>query len=100
MIVLMGRLTINPRVIKTYEADVKKLSKKVLNEDGCLYYSLVVEDREKATVSVSEMWRDESALFVHWGQAWVTGFMEKYGSSVTSDTLQMYDASNQRDLPS
>lgn len=100
MIILMGRLTIKPDVAKAYSEDVEDMSKKVVAEDGCLYYSLVVEDAEKGIVSVSEIWRDEPALFVHWGQPWVTEFLEKYGSAVTGSTLQMYDGSNQRDLPS
>lgn len=99
MISIIGRLNINPAVMVDYAKDVKALSEKVVAEDGCHYYSLVVEDAKKGIVSIAELWRDEPALFVHWGQPWVTEFMEKYGAEVTGSTLKMYDTNNERDLP-
>ena len=86
MITIIGRLNIEPAVMENYDRDVKELSSKVVKEDGCHFYSLVVEDKEPA-------------LFVHWGQPWVTDFMEKYGAKVTGSTLKMYDTTNERDLP-
>lgn len=100
MITIIGRLNIEPAGMENYDRDVKELSSKVIKEDGCHFYSLVVEDKENGVVTIAEIWRDEPALFVHWGQPWVTDFMEKYGAKVTGSTLKMYDTTNERDLPS
>ena len=99
MISIIGRLILNPDVMKTYASDASALSERVVKEVGCVFYSLLVEDIENGIVSIAEIWRDEPALFVHWGQPWVTAFMEKYGAEVTSSTLKLYDLSNERDLP-
>ena len=99
MISIVGRLTLNPQIMKNYSSDAAVLSKKATKEDGCVFYSLLVEDLDKGIVSIAEIWRDEAALFVHWGQLWVTEFMEKYGAQVTGSALKLYDLSNQRDLP-
>ena len=99
MISIVGRLTLNPEIMTIYASDAAAMSEDVVKEDGCVFYSLLVEDFEKGVVCVSEIWRDEPALFVHWGRPWVTAFMEKYGAQVTGSTLKLYDLSNERDLP-
>lgn len=99
MISIIGRLALNPETMKTYSSDAAALNKKVAIEDGCVFYSLLVENLDEGIVSVAEIWRDEAALFVHWDQPWVTAFMEKYGAQVTGSTLKLYDLSNERDLP-
>ncbi len=100
MISIVGRLTLNPATMTAYTSDAAAMSEEVVKEDGCIFYSLLVEDTENGIVSIAEIWRDEPALFVHWSQPWVTAFMEKYGSQVTGSTLKLYDVSNERDLPS
>lgn len=99
MISVIGRLTLNPEALKTYTSDAAALNEKVVKEDGCIFYSLLVEDIDKGIVSIAEIWRDEPSIFVHWGQPWVVAFMEKYGAQVTGSTLRLYDLSNERDLP-
>lgn len=99
MISIVGRLTLNPEIMKNYSSDASVMSEDVVKEDGCVFYSLLVEDLDNGIVCVTEIWRDEPSLFIHWGQPWVTSFMEKYGEHVTGSTLKLYDLSNERDLP-
>ncbi len=99
MIAVIGRLTMNPDIMDTYESDLAVMIPKVLTEDGCHYYALHVEDKVKGTVAVTEMWRNEAALLAHFGQPWIVEFMEKYGSAVLGSTLKVYDLADERDLP-
>jgi len=99
MLLVLGRLTINPDVIDDYEADLTKMIPKVLTEDGCRYYSLVIENKDKGIVSVSELWDDEAALLKHFTQPWIVDFVTKFGAQIQASTLKVFDASNERDLP-
>lgn len=99
MLLLLGRLTINPDVMDEYEAAVAAMSPKVLKEDGCAYYSLTVEDKTAGVVAVAELWRDEAALLHHFTQPWILDFLTKFQSHVVDSTIRAYDAENERDLP-
>lgn len=100
MIGIMGTLTMTAEAMKTYTADMNAMVEEVRAEDGCVFYSVLVENHEAGLVSISEIWRDEAAWAVHFQQPWTTAFFEKYGPQMIGSTLQMYDMSNQRDLPS
>ena len=54
MITIIGRLNIEPAVMENYDRDVKELSSKVIKEDGCHFYSLVVEDKENGGESMKQ----------------------------------------------
>ena len=68
MIFVAGTMTMNPEIIDDFKAEVAAMVDKVRAEDGCLHYSLLVEDADKGLVNVLEKWRDDDALLVHFGQ--------------------------------
>ena len=65
MIFVAGTMTMNPEIIDDFKAEVAAMVDKVRAEDGCLHYSLLVEDADKGLVNVLEKWRDDDALLVH-----------------------------------
>lgn len=101
MIFVAGVMTINPAVIKDFEQDVAAMRPKVLEEEGCHHYSLLVEDGAAGTVNVHEVWEDDDALKVHFGMPWIAAFFAKYVGHMTASTVQIYDVVGPpRPLPS
>lgn len=99
MFFISGTMTMNPDVIDDMVADVAAMADTVRAEDGCLHYSLLVEDKAAGLVNVVEMWRDDEALAVHFNQPHITSFFGKYFPEMRDSTLKIYDISGERPLP-
>ena len=100
MIFVQGTMNMEPSCIADFATDVAVMRQKVLTEDGCLFYSLLVEDAATGLVNVIEQWRDEDALLVHFTMPWIGEFMEKYGHQMLASTVQVFDiAGDARPLP-
>lgn len=101
MIFVAGDMTINPAVIDDFVKDVAVMRPKVLTEDGCTHYSLLIENAATGLVNVTEQWRDDAALGVHFTMPWIAEFFAKYGPQMTASSVQIYDiAGSARPLPS
>jgi quinol monooxygenase YgiN len=100
MIFVQGTMNMEPACIPGFVADVAVMRGKVLAEDGCHFYSLLVEDAATGLVNVIEQWRDEDALLVHFTMPWIGEFMAKYGAKMLASTVQIFDIDgNPRPLP-
>jgi len=99
MFFISGTMTMNPDVIDNMVADVAAMVDTVRAEDGCLHYSLLVEDKAAGLVNVVEMWRDDDALGVHFSQPHITAFFAKYFPEMRDSTLKIYDIAGERPLP-
>jgi quinol monooxygenase YgiN len=100
MIFVQGTMNMNPAIIPEFTADVAAMRPKVLTEDGCQYYSLLVEDAATGLVNVIEQWSDDDALKVHFTMPWVSGFFAKYVGHMQASTVQVFDiAGVPRPLP-
>ena len=101
MIFVQGTMNMEPLCIPDFITDVKIMREKVLTEDGCHFYSLLVEDAATGLVNVIETWRDEDALLVHFTMPWIGEFMGKYGAKMIASTVQVFDITGDpRPLPS
>lgn len=100
MIFVAGTMMMNPAIIDDFEKRVADMVEDVRAEDGCLHYSLLVEDKATGKVNVMEMWRDDDALAVHFTQPWIAAFFETFGGEMLDSTVQIYDISGSRPLPS
>lgn len=101
MIFVQGTMNMEPNCIPDFVKDVASMREKVLCEDGCLFYSLLVEDAETGLVNVVEQWRDDDALLKHFTMPWIGDFMGRYGNKMMASTVQIYDISGDaRPLPS
>jgi quinol monooxygenase YgiN len=100
MIFVQGTMTMDPAIIDQFVVDVAEMCPKVLTEDGCLHYSLLVEDAATGLVNVIEQWRDDDALKVHFTMPWISGFFAKYVGHMQASTVQIFDiAGAPRPLP-
>jgi quinol monooxygenase YgiN len=100
MIFVQGTMNMEPACIPEFERDVAEMTSKVKAEDGCHFYSLLVEDAATGLVNVVEQWRDDEALGVHFTMPWIAEFFGKYGPKMQASTIQIFDiAGLPRPLP-
>jgi quinol monooxygenase YgiN len=100
MIFVQGTMHMDPACIADFKADVAAMIDKVRAEDGCLHYSILVEDEATGFVQVIEKWRDDAALGVHFTQPWIGTFFGTYGAKMLASTVQIHDISGTpRPLP-
>jgi quinol monooxygenase YgiN len=100
MIFVAGTLTMDSKNVEEFDRDVKTMLKKVRAEDGCLHYSLLVEDAGAGVVNVVERWESDAALANHLKQPWIVTFFNKHGPRMTGMDVHIYDiAGGPRALP-
>ena len=99
MIFVAGTMDINPAVIPGFVRDVAAMVDRVRAEDGCLHYSLLVEDAGTGVVNVMEQWADDAALIVHLQQPWIADFAGKYMGEMRASTVRVFDIAGERPLP-
>ncbi len=99
MIFVAGTMMMNPAIIDEFETRVAEMQEQVRAENGCLHYSLLVEDKATGKVNVMEIWEDDDALGVHFTQPWIGAFFERFSPEMLDSTVQIYDISGTRPLP-
>lgn len=100
MIFVQGTMNMEPACIVEFQSDVADMLEKIRAEDGCLHYSILLEDASTGLVQVVEQWRDDNALHVHFTMPWVSSFFAKYGPKMQASTVQIFDiAGSPRPLP-
>jgi quinol monooxygenase YgiN len=100
MIFVQGTMNMEPACIPDFIADVAAMLDRVRSEDGCLYYSLLIENSATGLVNVIEQWRDDAALKQHFTMPWIATFFARYGPKMLASTVQVFDiAGAPRPLP-
>lgn len=100
MIFVQGTMNMEPACIPEFVNDVAAMRGKVLAEDGCFHYSLLIEDAQTGLVNVIEQWRDDEALMKHFAMPWIGAFFAKFGPKMQASTVQIFDiAGEARPLP-
>ncbi len=100
MIFVQGTMNMDTACIPDFVADVAAMIDRVRAEDGCHFYSLLVEDPATGLVNVIEHWRDDAALGVHFTMPWIAAFFAKYSPKMLATTVQIFDiAGPPRPLP-
>jgi quinol monooxygenase YgiN len=99
MVIVAGTISINPMQLDAFDQAVKAMIGGVRREDGCIQYSLLVEDHVSGLINVLEIWRDEDSLKVHLKQPAIVEFFTRFSPHITGMTAQLYDAENARPIP-
>ena len=100
MIFVQGTMNMETGCLDDFRRDVSAMIDKVKAEDGCHFYSLVVEDEASGLVNVIEQWRHDEALGVHFTMPWIAEFFAKYSPKMLASTVQIFDISGDpRPLP-
>ena len=100
MIIVAGQMELTPEEMPAFGREVQAMRDKVLAEDGCGHYSLLIEDASRGLVNVTEYWDSDAALLVHLKQPWIVAFFDRFGGHLKSSTVQIYDVAGVRPLPS
>jgi quinol monooxygenase YgiN len=98
MIFVAGYMMLDPAHVDAFEQAANALADGVRKEDGCIHYSLLIEDRAQGRINVLEMWRDEAALRVHLALPQIVEFANRFVPHISGGTAQLYDAVNPRPL--
>lgn len=99
MIFVAGTMSLAPEHIDAFEHAVQAMVGAVREEDGCVHYSLLVEDRATGLVNVLEMWESEEKLKAHLQTEAIQTFFGRFGPLLTGMNAQVYDAVNPRGVP-
>lgn len=100
MIFVQGTMNMETGCLGEFRQDVAAMIDQVKAEDGCQFYSLLVEDEATGLVNVVEQWRDDAALHVHFTMPWIAEFFAKYSPKMLASTVQIFDiAGEPRPLP-
>lgn len=99
MIIVAGQMELTPAEMPAFEREVHAMRDKVLAEDGCGHYSLLVEDAARGLVNVVEYWDSDAALLAHLKQPWIVAFFGRFGGHLKSSTVQVHDVAGVRPLP-
>lgn len=97
MIILMGYIHLNPSDVSEFVTDVQAITRSTKAEEGCLFYTVTLDDASAGRMLVVERWRDEQSLAAHMQAQQTKTFLEKWASRMQSDVLR-YNASNERSL--
>ena len=98
MVIVAGRILVDPARVAEFQAVVVPLARGSRLEEGCLHYSLAVDDPGKGEIVVLERWRDEPTLRRHLATDHVKTFLEAVGPFVRSMEAKLYDAVNEREV--
>jgi quinol monooxygenase YgiN len=99
MVIVAGTITIDPAQVDAWDRAVKAMVGDVRKEDGCIQYSLLVEDRAAGLINVLEFWRDEQALRTHLKLPATLAFFTQFAPHIKGMTAQLFDAANPRAVP-
>lgn len=90
MLILMGYIHIEPADVDAFADDVQAISRSTIAEQGCLFYSITLEDRSCGRFLVAERWQDQASLDFHLEKAETLAFLRIWKHRMNSD-LQCYD---------
>ena len=91
MLMVIGKMKMAQSAMDDIADDIVKLVPQVLKEDGCVHYSLAVENNKNGLIAVCEVWRDDAALAVHLEQPWVTDFSAQVMPLLETHTLKVFN---------
>ena len=77
MIAVIAKLPVQPEKKEEAVTAAKDLIKEVANEEGTLYYTLNVDEKDPNTLIFMERYMDKAALGVHGATPHFQAFMEK-----------------------
>ncbi len=100
MIFVQGTMNMETSCLDDFRTDVAAMIDRIKAEDGCFFYSLLIEDEATGLVNVVEQWRDDAALHVHFTMPWIAAFFAKFSPKMLASTVQIFDiAGDPRPLP-
>ena len=97
MIIILSNIHVSLPDVNEFLTDLRTLALSVRIREGCLFYTVALEDARAGRLLVAERWQDQAALTAHLGAPRTSAFVEKWRHRMRGK-VQMYDASNERPL--
>ena len=98
MIIVIGRAEIDPAALPAILPQLAGMMAATRAEDGCISYSLAVEDAAAGIMTIAERWRDLAALQAHLATPHMAAFNAASRGMIRSLVATRYDASGAADV--
>jgi quinol monooxygenase YgiN len=97
MLIVLGKVGVDPIDVDAFCEDIAAIDPVKNGVEGCLFYSVISDDRVPGTVIVAERWMDQQPLTIHLQRVTTMSFGQKWEGRMRAD-VRKYDASNERTL--
>ncbi|MEU1803564.1 antibiotic biosynthesis monooxygenase [Streptomyces sp. NPDC019937] len=96
MIIIAGRVHVDPRDVTEFIADAKATYPIAAANPGNVLLSFCIDDLDAGTVTVLEQWTSQEALATHLSTPQVQQIFAKWAPRMRNE-VRKFDASNERD---
>jgi quinol monooxygenase YgiN len=96
MLIIAGLVFVDNSEIEEFVTEARKTIPLAYENEGCLFISFTLEDRNNGSMLVLERWKDRESLDKHLSRSEVIKLFTKWGPKMRNE-VRMYDASNERD---
>lgn len=96
MLIVAGQVFVDTSEIETFVAEARKTIPLAYQNEGCLFISFTVDDKDTGSMLVLERWKDRISLDKHLAKTEVIKLFTKWGPKMRNE-VRLYDASNERD---
>ena len=97
MLIILGNVHVSPVDVDEFLADLRTPSRTAREREGCLFYTVALEDAPAGRLLVAEQWQDQTALTAHLEAPETSAFVTRWKHRMRVE-VQKYDAFNQRSL--
>ena len=97
MIILMGHVQVGASDAARFLSDVQALARATWAREGCLFYSVAMEDAAAGRMLIVERWRDQASLTAHLEALDTVAFVDRWSSRMVGSVLK-FDAAHERSL--
>ncbi len=98
MIIVIGRAEVNPAAIDAMLPHLATMMAATRAEDGCISYSLAVEDAAAGVLTIAERWRDGVALAAHVKTPHMAAFNAAAREAIRALDVKRYDVVGEASL--
>ena len=98
MIVVIGRAEVDPAAMATIRSLMDTVMAATRDEDGCISYSLAVENEAAGIMTIAERWRDLGALQAHLATPHVAAFNAAAQGLIRSLTATRSEVTGEADV--
>lgn len=95
MIIVAGNVFVSSDEVETFVNEARKTIPLGLSNPGCVNLTFTVDDKEKGSMLVFELWKDQASLDKHLTQPEVITLFTKWAPKMRNE-VKKYDALNER----
>ena len=97
MLAIMGYIHLDPEDVDAFVSDIRAISLSTKAEEGCLFYSIALDDRPAGRFVVAQRWQDRQALMAHIEKGETLAFLKTWKDRMRNE-LHEYELLSERPL--